>query len=92
MNHIIHTERSEPQVWWKRWILRCVLIAAGLCIALVVFNGAVNFHASRIVSASPVAENTIPTGHAFSAVTLNTWRLCDIERVPAMVGALRVIG
>jgi endonuclease/exonuclease/phosphatase family metal-dependent hydrolase len=57
-----------------------------------VLNGVVNFHASRIVSASPAVESDIPTNNTFSAVTLNTWRLCDTERVPALVDALRVIG
>ncbi len=92
MQHTQHKHRSVPQGWWRRWLIRIVLSVTGLSMTLVVLNGVVNFHASRMVSASPAIENDIPTANTFSAVTLNTWRLCDPERVPAMVQALRDIG
>jgi endonuclease/exonuclease/phosphatase family metal-dependent hydrolase len=60
--------------------------------ALIVFNGVVNFHASRMASASPTNEHAIPLVNTFSVLTFNTWRLCDLERVPAMLSALRDIG
>jgi endonuclease/exonuclease/phosphatase family metal-dependent hydrolase len=59
--------------------------------AVVLFNGLVNFHASTMISASPAVSSDIPAV-TFSAVTFNTWRLCDLERVLAMVHALRDIG
>jgi endonuclease/exonuclease/phosphatase family metal-dependent hydrolase len=42
--------------------------------------------------ASPAAQSDIPSANTFSVVTLNTWRLCDTGRVPALVQALKTIG
>jgi endonuclease/exonuclease/phosphatase family metal-dependent hydrolase len=77
---------------WKRWIVRIAVVVIGLSIALIAFNGVVNFHASRMASASPTDEQHVLLGNTFTAVTFNTWRLCDLERVPAMLHALRDIG
>jgi hypothetical protein len=59
---------------------------------LVIFNAAVNFHAHSMTSATPLGHTDTSSSETVSVVTFNTWRLCDPERVPAMVHALKTIG
>lgn len=92
MNHRNVRRYSTSREWWTRWVVRIFLVVVGVSITLIVVNSLVNFHASRMVSASPAPGNDGLAANTFSAVTLNTWRLCDTARVPAMVHALRVIG
>jgi hypothetical protein len=57
----------------------------------VIFNGCFSFGPEKMQH-SPQYVGPVSPDNAFSLISLNAWRLCEPERVPALVQALMTIG
>jgi endonuclease/exonuclease/phosphatase family metal-dependent hydrolase len=75
----------------KRALVTTLRILTGLLLALFIFNGCFSFD-PKDMHPSPPYTGTVAPKDSFTLVSFNTWRLCDSDRVPAMVQALQAIG
>lgn len=75
----------------RKTLLITVSILIGLSGGVLIFNGCFSFRPEEMQS-SPQYSGTLSPETTFSLISFNTWRLCEPERVPALVQALMAIG